>query len=95
MKLVWVPEAVSDLHDIYQYIAERNPDAARQTLERIHEIVETHLARTPTIGREGRVTGTRELIIPGTPFVVPYRVKSGAIEILRVYHAARRFPSSF
>lgn len=95
MKLVWIPEAVSDLHDIYQYIAERNPSAAKQMLERIHGIVETHLTRTPNIGREGRVKGTREFVIPGTPFVVPYRVKSGVIEILRVYHSARRFPSSF
>ena len=95
MKLTWTPEAVSDLHDIYQYIAERNPSAAKQTLERIHEILEIRLTQAPNLGREGRVIGTREFIIPGTPFVVPYRVKSGTIEILRVYHSRRRFPSSF
>ena len=45
--------------------------------------------------RPGRVPGTRELVIPRTPFVVPYRLKSDIIQILRVYHGAHRWPKSF
>ena len=41
------------------------------------------------MGRSGRVSGTRELVIPKTPFVVPYRLQRNVIQILRVYHGAR------
>ncbi len=47
------------------------------------------------MGRAGRVPGTRELLIPGTPYIIPYRVRAGAVEILRVFHAARRWPERF
>jgi hypothetical protein len=43
----------------------------------------------------GRVPGTRELGIPKTPFVVPYRVHHDVLQILRVYHHARRWPEHF
>jgi toxin ParE1/3/4 len=49
------------------------------------------LARNPAIGR---VPGTRELVIPGTPYIVPYRVRANAVEILRVFHAARKWPKT-
>jgi plasmid stabilization system protein ParE len=45
-----------------------------------------------TMGRAGRVTGTRELVVAGTPYIVPYRVRVEAVEILRVFHAARKWP---
>jgi plasmid stabilization system protein ParE len=40
--------------------------------ERIQEAVE-YLMEYPNIGRPGRVSGTRELVVSGTPFVVVYR----------------------
>ena len=46
----------------------------------------------PNLGRSERVKGTREAVLSGTPFVVPYRITADRIEILRVYHAARRWP---
>jgi toxin ParE1/3/4 len=46
------------------------------------------------MGRPGRVPGTRELVIPKTPFIVPYRLQRKVIQILRVYHGARRWPES-
>ena len=47
------------------------------------------------MGRPGRVPGTRELVIAQTPYVVPYLVQGAAIQILRVYHGARRWPEGF
>ena len=47
------------------------------------------------IGRAGRVTGTRELAIADTPFIVPYRARHGHIEILRVYHHSLLWPDQF
>jgi len=45
------------------------------------------------MGRPGRASGTRELVISGTPFILPYWVRSGEVEILRVMHASRHWPS--
>jgi hypothetical protein len=38
------------------------------------------------------VPGTRELVVPETPFVIPYRVRGNVLEALRAYHPARRLP---
>ena len=60
----------------------------------LHDI-EHLLPDNPHMGRAGRVPGTRELVIPQTPYIVPYRVQGEVIQILRVYHGARRWPDSF
>jgi plasmid stabilization system protein ParE len=49
----------------------------------------------PAMGRPGRVSGTRELVVPDTPYIVPYRVRRNAVEVLRVFHAAGKWPSGF
>ena len=46
-------------------------------------------------GREGRVTGTRELVIRGTPFIVGYRIEKKEVWILAVMHTARKWPEEF
>ncbi|MGO9598023.1 MAG: type II toxin-antitoxin system RelE/ParE family toxin [Isosphaeraceae bacterium] len=53
------------------------------------------LKRNPALGRPGRVTGTREIMVPDTPYILPYRVRGDAVEILRFFHAARRWPAKF
>jgi plasmid stabilization system protein ParE len=47
------------------------------------------------MGRPGRVPGTRELVVAGTPYVVAYRVAASQIDVLAVIHAARRWPQTF
>lgn len=91
MKLAWTRLALSDLDSAYAYIAEENPAAAARSIERIRKALEA-VRRHPEIGRAGRVDGTRELIVPGTPFIVAYRQKAKRIEILSVIHGARRWP---
>jgi len=44
------------------------------------------------MGRVGRVKGTRELVLADIPYIIPYRVVGGEIEILTVMHAAQRWP---
>ena len=34
------------------------------------------------MGRFGRIPGTRELIVPGLPYIVPYRIRDEIVEIL-------------
>jgi toxin ParE1/3/4 len=87
----WLEDALADVAGIYRYIAADDPKAAGRIVERIRAAVRL-LADLPHRGRPGRWPGTRELIIPGTPYIVPYRVKGDLIEILRVFHGARRWP---
>lgn len=94
MRLVWVPEALEDLAEIRAYIAEDNPAAAAKVVTRIVALVSTQLPADRNSGRIGRVAGARELVVSRSPFVVPYRVGSGSIEVLRVYHAARLWPNN-
>ena len=63
-------------------------------ISRIEEAV-AHLAEHPALGRAGRVPGTRELVISDTHYIIPYRVRRNAVEILRVFHSARRWPTEF
>jgi addiction module RelE/StbE family toxin len=94
MKVVFSPQARDDLRDIVADVADENPDAARRLLKRIRSRIE-ELRDSAHIGRPGRVPGTRELVIPGTPYLAPYQVSGDALQILRVYHGARRWPERF
>ena len=94
MNIVWSPEAIEDPISLRAYIAEESPAGARRIVLRILADVESLLPDNPHMGRPGRVPGTRELVIPQTPYIVPYRVQRGAIQILRVYHGGRRWPDS-
>ena len=95
MTPVWSPEAIDDLVALRAYISEDDPTAARRVALRIIKAVESLLSDNPEVGRPGRVPGTRELVVPRTSFIVPYRVRGSTLQILRVYHAARRWPEQF
>ncbi len=93
MDIIWLDRARREVIHIREYIAMDNPRVAQQVARRILEIAEK-LRATTNIGRPGRLYGTRELVITGTPFIILYRVRDGVIEILRVIHGARRWPDS-
>ena len=90
MNIIWSPEAIRDLISLRAYIAEESPAGARRIVARILHEVEHLLPDHPQMGRPGRVPGTRELVIPQTPYIVPYRVQRATLQILRVFHGARR-----
>lgn len=91
MRIKWLDEAVLDLVEIRKYIAADKPQTANRVAALIRQSVEP-LADHPDIGRPGRIDGTRELILTALPYIIPYRVKNDIIEILRVLHAARKWP---
>ncbi len=93
MKIVWSPRAIEHLIAIHTFIAEDSPNAAQAVAARIVASVE-RLALYPNRGRPGRVPGTRELVIAGTPYVLPYRVHTGRLEIIAVFHGRQRWPQS-
>ncbi len=84
-------QAVADLDHAREYIALDNPGAAATIAARIREAVDG-LRQFPERGRQGRVAGTRELVVPRTPFVVPYRIVGREIHILAVLHGKRDWP---
>src|ERR1017187_5787119 len=47
------------------------------------------LKQSPNRGRKGREEETRELLHPRLPYIVAYRVREAAIEILHIWHAPR------
>ncbi len=94
MHVRWTRRALTALDGIAEYIAQDNPSAARRVVRRVQGAV-ADLGSHPAIGRSGRVAGTRELVVSGTPFIVPYRVREKTLEILAVIHTARQWPDEF
>ena len=91
MTILWSSTAIGDLVQIRRTIADNNPPAARKIAEAILASVE-NLPDFPDMGRPGRLPDTRELAVPGTLFVIPYRVTARGVEIIAVLHGARQWP---
>jgi addiction module RelE/StbE family toxin len=91
MRLEWSAYALADRDAIFDYIEADSPRAAAAVDARIREQVET-LARFPQSGRQGRIQGTRELVISRSPYIVAYRVTGNTVQVLRVLHGSRRWP---
>ncbi|WP_127523874.1 type II toxin-antitoxin system RelE/ParE family toxin [Mesorhizobium sp. Z1-4] len=92
MRLRWTKLYLSELRSIADYIAQHNPRAAARVVNEIHTKTERLLSTNPFIGRRGEIEGTRELVIPGTPYIVAYRVLDEQIDVLFVQHGAREWP---
>ncbi len=90
----WTKLAEHDLEAIVEYISQDHPAAAIRVALEIIEQTET-LTAYPASGRAGRVLGTRELVIGQLPYITAYRVVDRQIQILRVLHTSRRWPSDF
>ena len=90
MRVRWLRTAINTLDEQADRIAQDDPAAALRVLGRVRNAVEA-LTKYPAMGRPGRVPLTRELVIPGTPFVVVYRVRAD-VEVIRVLHGAQSWP---
>ena len=92
MRLLWTRLAERDLDDIAAFIGQDSLAAAARVVLELIDQTEKLLTRHVALGRPGRVLGTRELVIAGLPYVIPYRVRDNDVEILRVLHTSRRSP---
>jgi toxin ParE1/3/4 len=92
MRIVWTGPALSDLSALRAYIARDNERAAIKMGAQIVARAERQLSTLPESGRPGRIPTTRELVLTGTPYILPYRIVGDTIRILRVLHSARRWP---
>ena len=91
MRLKWLPTALRNLDSEASYIAADEPAAARLVVQRVLASVGL-LVEQPSLGRPGRVPGTRELLVPKTRYIAPYRVRGDTVEVLRVFHTSRQPP---
>jgi len=94
MKIVWSRRAIRHLTALRDHIAENSPDNAAAVAQRIINCVEL-LADHPQMGRPGRIFGTRELVITGTPYIAPYRVRGERLELIAIFHGRQKWPSHF
>jgi toxin ParE1/3/4 len=94
MQIEWLRTALKNLDDEAAYIALDNPKAAAPFVKAILTSVE-QLAQFPASGREGRMAGTREWVVPDRPYLIPYRVRHGRVQILRLFHTRRLPPNAW
>jgi plasmid stabilization system protein ParE len=91
MQVEWLPTARRQRAAQIAYLAERSPKAALALGEALTAAV-GRLAEYPEIGRPRRVATTRELVIPGTPLLLVYRLERETIVLLRLLHGSQRWP---
>lgn len=89
---VWTNPALKDISKIFDYIAQEDEDAAGRVAKKIYDVCK-ELDKHPQVGRKGKVSDTRELVIHKFPYIVIYRYPEGTkVEVLRVLHAKQKWP---
>ena len=93
-RVVWSRTALNDIRDVVRYISIDSPARAQSFAFKIISEID-RLALSPYIGRavpEYHCTAIREIIV--RPYRVVYRLdeSSKALEITRIWHAARGEP---
>jgi len=97
---LFTPQAGQDALDIIAYIGTDNPEAAARLLPALEETC-TQLAALPGMG-SARTFQRKDLrgvrILPVTGFehyLIFYAAAGKSIQVIRVLHAARDFPTIF
>jgi toxin ParE1/3/4 len=80
--------AGEDLEDIWEYVAQNNPEAARRLIKEItgkFKLLRDH----PQVGREQNTLLGWLRSFPVKNYIILYRPFENGIEVLRVLHSAR------
>jgi toxin ParE1/3/4 len=89
--LEWRQQAIDDLVEIVEYIAEDNPDATQALKDEIEEKT-AKLPDHPKLYKPSpRVKGLRELVARDKSIVL-YRERPALVEVVNVFHARRQWP---
>ncbi|HVP85309.1 MAG TPA: type II toxin-antitoxin system RelE/ParE family toxin [Rhizomicrobium sp.] len=91
--VTWAPKAILDLREAWDFIAADNESAADRIVSQLQRAGEG-LDQFPKLGRAGKVSRTRELVVAGTPYFLVYYIRRDHIEIARAVHGARQWPPS-
>lgn len=92
-RIDWSAAARRDFRDLTEWFSDRNATVAERVADAIEESV-ARLEQMPRMGRAGRVAGTRELVVPRTPYIVIYRLQEGEdrVIVVRILHTSRKWP---
>ena len=90
MTITYSPEAIDDLVDVATFAARDNPAAATKLADRVMDMID-QLARGGLDGPEHElVSGGRVRSWPVPPLRIYYRREADDLQIVRIYHQARR-----
>ena len=90
MTIVVSPQAGKDLREAYEFIHKDNPNAAARVLAHIVEVIGMLVSEAVT-GRDVLLRdGRRVKTWPVPPYRIYYRVRGQELQVVRVYHQARR-----
>ena len=91
MRMRRTEPALADIEHIHAWIEPHGEQSATRLVTRLRERAES-LASLPKQGRPGRIDGTRELVIAGTDYLILYRLRDDAVELLRIVHTRQKWP---
>ena len=80
--------AAADLEGIADYLYLHHPSFARATIQKLYDAAKP-LRTLPFMGRVGKISGTRELVLAPLPYLIIYAVDDLSIHILRILHASQ------
>jgi addiction module RelE/StbE family toxin len=91
MQVRWTTSAASDLEHIADYLFGKTPQNAARLIREICDAIFA-LRNYPSRGRQGKKSGTRELVLSSLPYVVVYKITGDALHIIRILHGAQDWP---
>ncbi len=89
--LEWTLRSQSNIESIRERIAADNPAAARAVLAELRKTANS-LRDFPMLGRGGRNSGTREIVLGRYPCTIVYRLVARKVRILTVVHQSQQYP---
>jgi plasmid stabilization system protein ParE len=92
MTVIWSRRAITHLVALRAYIERDSEQHAARIAGRILDAVAL-LQTQPEMGRPGRLLGTRELVVPDNPYIIPYRVRRDRLELMAVFHGRQKWPA--
>lgn len=92
MNVIWSRRAIRHLVALREYIEKDSEQKAALVAKRILTVIDL-LQTQPAMGRPGRVPGTRELVVPDTPYIIPYRIRRDRLELIAVFHGRQKWPA--
>ena len=93
-EVVWLRQSTEDLREIARFIVKDDPSAAYIALTKIKASGDS-LQYNPEMGRVGRVAMTREFVVTGLPYILPYYITNKQVRILAVMHTSKKWPDGF
>jgi toxin ParE1/3/4 len=91
MKARYTETALAEINEIFAYISERSPTAAKRVVARVERTVR-NLGNFPEMAQESDQESVRRIPVGRYPFIVLYTIEADEVVILHVRHGARRWP---